>query len=134
MTYPLIPLPHTHLVIDQSIHRKDAHNKLLELQGNIRVICRVRPILDMERNKGGEGQAVDVTEILSEEDISIQKDYQTKTTYEYDRVFPPSASQRWVDTQYSHHYTRAFLYIIQMLSYIYISCTHLHVVALYKYE
>ena len=54
----------------------------------------MRPILDMERNKGGEGQAVDVTEILSDEDIAIQKDYQTKTTYEYDRVFSPAASQR----------------------------------------
>ena len=58
------------------------------------LLTQVRPILDMERNKGGEGQAVDVTEILSDEDIAIQKDYQTKTTYEYDRVFSPAASQR----------------------------------------
>ena len=44
--------------------RKAIHNKLLELQGNIRVICRVRPILEVERRSG---EDVDVTSYPSEE-------------------------------------------------------------------
>ena len=38
-------------------------SRVLELQGNIRVICRVRPVLEIERKMG---EDVDVTEILSE--------------------------------------------------------------------
>ena len=72
--------------------RKAVHNKLLELQGNIRVICRVRPVLEVER-KAGAGEEVDVTDIVSDEDIMIQKDPQTKARYEYDRVFSPVSQQ-----------------------------------------
>ena len=37
--------------------------RVSELQGNIRVICRVRPVLEIERKMG---EDVDVTEVLSE--------------------------------------------------------------------
>ena len=70
--------------------RKTIHNKLLELQGNIRVICRVRPFLDIETKIG---EDVDVTSFPSDEDIMIQRDVVTKTRYEYDRVFTPSSVQ-----------------------------------------
>ena len=43
--------------------RRSIHNKLLEIQGNIRVICRVRPVLDMEKKIG---EVTDITEITSE--------------------------------------------------------------------
>lgn len=70
--------------------RKNIHNKLLEIQGNIRVVCRVRPILDVERRSG---QDVDVTSYPSPEDLVIQRDAQTKSRFEYDRVFAPGSSQ-----------------------------------------
>lgn len=73
--------------------RKAIHNKLLEIQGNIRVMCRVRPILDVERRSG---QDVDVTNITSTEDIEIAKDPSTKQSFEFDRVFAPAVGQEEV--------------------------------------
>lgn len=32
--------------------RKKLHNELIEMKGNIRVFCRVRPILQVEKDKG----------------------------------------------------------------------------------
>lgn len=34
------------------LERKCLHNELIELKGNIRVYCRVRPVLDFERTSG----------------------------------------------------------------------------------
>jgi kinesin family protein C2/C3 len=76
--------------------RKAIHNKLLELQGNIRVMCRVRPILEVERRSG---QDVDVTEFPSPEDIIIHRDELTKAHYEFDRTFPPQSTQQEVFEQ-----------------------------------
>ena len=70
--------------------RKAIHNKLLEIQGNIRVFCRVRPILEVERRSG---EDVDVIGYPSEEDVTVQRDVVTKTRYEYDRVFNPTSHQ-----------------------------------------
>eukprot|EP01039_Chlorochromonas_danica_P008825 gene8825-9728_t len=70
--------------------RKTIHNKLLELQGNIRVICRVRPVLEVERRSG---ESVDVTEIMNDEELVIHRDSQTKAKYEYDRVLGQASSQ-----------------------------------------
>lgn len=59
----------------------------MDIQGNIRVICRVRPILDVERRSGClfsisrliiAGEGVDATEILSDEDIVIHRDQSTR--------------------------------------------------------
>jgi len=73
--------------------RKKIHNKLLEIQGNIRVICRVRPVLEIERKHSGE-QDVDVTEFPTDEgEIIITRDPMTKTKFEYDRVFCQTSSQ-----------------------------------------
>mmetsp|Transcript_5197 Transcript_5197/g.7991 ORF Transcript_5197/g.7991 Transcript_5197/m.7991 type:complete len:924 (+) Transcript_5197:113-2884(+) len=73
--------------------RKAIHNKLMEIQGNIRVICRVRPILEVEHKSG---EDVDVTEILSDEDIVIHRDLSTKNRFEFDRVFAPLSRQEEV--------------------------------------
>eukprot|EP00604_Paraphysomonas_vestita_P002960 CAMPEP_0174820936 /NCGR_PEP_ID=MMETSP1107-20130205/5093_1 /TAXON_ID=36770 /ORGANISM="Paraphysomonas vestita, Strain GFlagA" /LENGTH=547 /DNA_ID=CAMNT_0016037257 /DNA_START=607 /DNA_END=2250 /DNA_ORIENTATION=+ len=73
--------------------RKALHNKLMDIQGNIRVICRVRPILDVERRSG---EGVDATEILSDEDIIIHRDQSTKNKFEFDRVLPPGTPQEAV--------------------------------------
>ena len=57
------------------------------MQGNIRVVCRVRPILEVERKSG---EDVDVTEIPNDEELLIQRDvHEKKTKYEYDKVFAP---------------------------------------------
>ena len=56
------------------------HNRLLELQGNIRVMCRVRPVLEVERRMGAD---VDVTEIPNEDTIIIHRDIATKNRHEH---------------------------------------------------
>ena len=70
--------------------RKLIHNRLLEIQGNIRVLCRVRPVLEVERRMAAD---VDVTEIPSEDNIIIHRDSVTKNRYEFDRVFAPNSTQ-----------------------------------------
>lgn len=80
----------------ERLARKAIHNKLLEIQGNIRVVCRVRPILEVERKQlGGQGE-VDTTEIVSEEEIIIHRDSVTKNRFEFDRVFGPESTQEIV--------------------------------------
>ena len=74
-------------------HRKLIHNKLLEIQGNIRVVCRVRPVLEVERRMNAD---VDVTDIPNEDTIIINRDALTRNRYEFDRVFAPDASQESV--------------------------------------
>ena len=76
----------------ENLLRKKIHNKLLELQGNIRVLCRVRPILDIERKQGA-GLEVDVTDIPNDQDIIVTKDEQQRTKFEYDHVFSQVATQ-----------------------------------------
>lgn len=73
--------------------RKLIHNKLLEIQGNIRVMCRVRPVLEVERRMAAD---VDVTEIPNEDTIIIHRDVATKNRYEFDQVFSPSSTQEQV--------------------------------------
>ena len=75
----------------ENLLRKKVHNRLLELQGNIRVLCRVRPVLEQERKHAGAD--VDVTEIPSKQDIIITRDELTKTKFEYDRVFESTSTQ-----------------------------------------
>lgn len=81
------------LYTKESRLRKSLHNKLVELQGNIRVVCRVRPVQDVEKEQGKD------TNITSfppgSEDIIIAREG-TKTRYEYDQVFLPSSSQKEV--------------------------------------
>lgn len=74
----------------ERVMRKRIHNKLLEIQGNIRVICRIRPINDIERRSG---EDVDVTEIINEDEFYVQRDSQMKTKFEYDRVFGQQSTQ-----------------------------------------
>jgi kinesin family protein C2/C3 len=81
------------LYIKENKARKSIHNKLIELQGNIRVICRVRPVLDVEK-KVGQDQLV--TEFPTDEDVIITKDNTCKMKFEFDRVFTPSSSQEEV--------------------------------------
>jgi hypothetical protein len=83
------------LYAQENRKRKAVHNKLLELQGNIRVLCRVRPMLAVEK-ASGEGGAKEVTEYPSPEDLLVtreDKGSRNKMAFEFDRVFAPGSSQ-----------------------------------------
>ncbi|CAM9964001.1 unnamed protein product, partial [Discosporangium mesarthrocarpum] len=86
--------------------RKAIHNKLMELQGNIRVLARVRPMVEVEVESG---KSTDVTEFPTDEDLVIKrsvlgmytKDEQTDNKFEFDRVFRPDSTQGGVYTAVS---------------------------------
>jgi hypothetical protein len=80
----------------ESRKRKMIHNKLLELQGNIRVLCRVRPMLAMEKAGGEGGGGKDVCEYPSPEDLVVTREDRggkSKVAFEFDRVFAPGSTQ-----------------------------------------
>jgi len=75
--------------------RRKLHNLVQELKGNIRVYCRVRPLLGAEKDsciffpeEGGEGGG---------DQIGITNEaYGTSKTWSFDRVFQPDKSQEHV--------------------------------------
>jgi len=69
--------------------RKQLQNRVLELQGNIRVFARVRPRSKEEEEKG-ETCAVDVT---GEQSLVLHQSADSSKTFEFDRVFGPGSSQ-----------------------------------------
>lgn len=71
-------------------HRKKLHNQLIELQGNIRVICRVRPISASEQKDGEEAAVL----IQSSTNLKVQQ-----KSFEFDQVCGPDSTQVSV---YSH--------------------------------
>ncbi|KAF3568288.1 hypothetical protein DY000_02017092 [Brassica cretica] len=73
--------------------RKKLHNTILELKGNIRVFCRVRPLLPGENN-GDEGKTISYPaslELLGRGIDLIQN--AQKHSFTFDKVFVPNTSQ-----------------------------------------
>ncbi|XP_062979629.1 kinesin-like protein KIFC1 [Elgaria multicarinata webbii] len=93
--------------LEQKLHesemeRRQLHNTVQELKGNIRVFCRVRPLLTTEREaQKGTGHLSFPDEdnkslVLSRaEDSHVGRERKDDVSYEFhfDRVFPPSSSQ-----------------------------------------
>ncbi|GMH84610.1 hypothetical protein TrST_g805 [Triparma strigata] len=74
----------------EAARRKVVHNKLIELQGNIRVIARVRPVVQAELNSGEHKEVVDCT---TNEDLVVHRDPTTRTRFEFDKVCDQGSSQ-----------------------------------------
>ncbi|CAH8297909.1 unnamed protein product [Eruca vesicaria subsp. sativa] len=73
--------------------RKKLHNTILELKGNIRVFCRVRPLLPGENN-GDEGKTISYPaslELLGR-GIDLMQNAQ-KHSFTFDKVFVPNTTQ-----------------------------------------
>ncbi|XP_046396990.1 carboxy-terminal kinesin 2-like [Ischnura elegans] len=72
--------------------RRSMHNSLMELKGNIRVFCRVRPLLPAEKAKNDSTEHIS---IANERSIDVYKgDKKIKNSFSFDRVFAPSAGQQ----------------------------------------
>ncbi|KAL6570718.1 hypothetical protein OROGR_000268 [Orobanche gracilis] len=81
--------------------RKKLHNTILELKGNIRVFCRVRPLL-CEDGVGNDAKVVSfptATEALGR-GIDLTQNGQ-KLSFTFDKVFMPDASQEDVFVEIS---------------------------------
>ncbi|XP_056395349.1 kinesin-like protein KIFC1 [Hyla sarda] len=83
--------------------RRRLHNTVQELKGNIRVFCRVRPTLPSEKASTagnivfppGEEKAI-VLSKTEESHIGRDKSQSVKYDFNFDCIFPPSASQATV--------------------------------------
>jgi len=69
---------------DMKIRRK-LHNKIMELKGNIRVFCRVRPFLMTE-------EPIGVFKFPSYEKVDVKTDNGVNS-YEFNRIFQPTDTQ-----------------------------------------
>lgn len=87
------------------MERRRLHNMVQELKGNIRVFCRVRPLLaaELEVQTGMEHLQFPAHDnkalvLLKEEQSHIGRERKDDVRYDFsfDRVFPPSASQEEV--------------------------------------
>jgi len=83
------------LYVKESALRKRVHNELMDLRGNIRVFCRVRPILAHELKQGKE-QSLNVAEFPVDNEIVLARDDVTANRFEFDSVFEPQATQEAV--------------------------------------
>ncbi|XP_029448091.1 kinesin-like protein KIFC2 isoform X3 [Rhinatrema bivittatum] len=74
--------------------RKKYHDQLVELKGNIRVLCRMKPVTEQEREEGS--TAATVTTDL-QDDTRVAVLYKGKERiFELDKVFLPQATQEEV--------------------------------------
>ncbi|NXI37216.1 CTK2 protein, partial [Galbula dea] len=87
------------------MERRKLHNLVQELKGNIRVFCRVRPLLpeEEERQKGLEHLHFppndNKTLVLTrpeESHVGRERRGDVHYDFSFDRVFPPGASQQEV--------------------------------------
>ncbi|KAK3551286.1 hypothetical protein QTP70_013947 [Hemibagrus guttatus] len=74
--------------------RRKYHEQLVELKGNIRVLCRVKPVLKEDQHD--ECQAVAVTSDPHNESALTVLSKGKAKTFELDRVFHPQATQEEV--------------------------------------
>ncbi|XP_058678586.1 kinesin-like protein KIFC1 isoform X1 [Ammospiza caudacuta] len=85
------------------MERRRLHNDIQELRGNIRVFCRVRPLLpeELQRQRGlphlhfPEGDARSLL-LTRPDDSQVGRERRAELRYDFsfDRVFPPAASQQ----------------------------------------
>ncbi|KAM3928590.1 uncharacterized protein RB166_006548 [Leptodactylus fuscus] len=74
--------------------RKRYHNQLVELKGNIRVLCRVRPHVDTGEEEDSRASAI-ITDVNDDSKLSIV--YKGKErNFELDKVFLPDTTQEEV--------------------------------------
>lgn len=81
--------------------RKELHNTILELKGNIRVFCRVRPLL-ADESCSSEGKIISYPTSMeaSGRGVELTQNGQ-KHSFTFDRVFAPDALQEEVFTEIS---------------------------------
>lgn len=84
--------------------RRDLHNDLLELKGNIRVFCRMRPLLPAERQAGEVQATISFPDQKSVEVVKLDPQTSRPKTlaFTFDKVFPETAQQAEVYTEVSH--------------------------------
>ncbi|XP_063037879.1 kinesin-like protein KIFC1 [Melospiza melodia melodia] len=85
------------------MERRRLHNDIQELRGNIRVFCRVRPLLpeELQRQRGlphlhfpaGDTRSLVLTR-PDDSQVGRERRAELRYDFSFDRVFPPAASQQ----------------------------------------
>ncbi|XP_077538477.1 kinesin-like protein KIFC1 isoform X2 [Haemaphysalis longicornis] len=83
------------------LERRQLHNTLQELKGNIRVFCRLRPLLPSERPPQQPFLALPDQRTVEVLRTDLETQRQTSQEFSFDRVFPSGASQAEVYTEVS---------------------------------
>jgi kinesin family protein C1 len=86
--------------------RKELHNQLLDLKGNIRVMCRVRPCSDKEVENNAKMAILKCSDDKRTIQVSTERlrlwQVQVETsTYEFDHIFGENADQSEIYTELS---------------------------------
>ena len=79
----------------ESAERKRVHNALMELKGNIRVFCRVRPVLQYERDQASQDGTTDLlaTSFPLDKELVLEREDGMRNEFEFDEVFQMEAAQ-----------------------------------------
>ena len=81
-------------IIDGEVIRKKMHNTICDLKGNIRVFCRVRPMMDHDGDTGnGPALRYPKSSVDDKEAIEVIADEGVKTQFGFDKVFPERSTQ-----------------------------------------
>ena len=83
----------TNQIIDGERQRKKMHNTICELKGNIRVFCRVRPMMDHDGDSTAGALRYPKSTVDDKEAIEVIGDEGVKTQFGFDKVFPERSSQ-----------------------------------------
>lgn len=90
----------THSSIEYVEYIRSMHNELQESKGNIRVFCRVRPLVNKEVKTEGydyieypNNSTIILNGPVKASNTGKSKDTQVRETYKFDKVFKPSDDQ-----------------------------------------
>ncbi|NXH40462.1 KIFC1 protein, partial [Dicaeum eximium] len=87
---------HEERIHQLEMERRRLHNDIQELRGNIRVFCRVRPLLpeERERQRGLPHLHFPPQDARSLSQVGRERRAELRYDFSFDRVFPPGASQQ----------------------------------------
>ncbi|XP_045826070.1 kinesin-like protein KIN-14C isoform X1 [Trifolium pratense] len=88
-------------VVEGEKLRKKLHNTVLELKGNIRVFCRVRPLLREDRSETDMAVSYPTSMEMLGRGIELVQNAGQKQLFTFDKVFNHGASQQEVFTEIS---------------------------------
>ena len=81
----------SHKLKNEKYLRRKIHNRYMNLRGNLRVMCRVRPFLPSEKvNKKSQME----TMVINNDSISIFQENKPEKNFEYDYIFDTKSSQK----------------------------------------
>ncbi|KAG8830611.1 kinesin-like nuclear fusion protein [Serendipita sp. 399] len=81
--------------------RRNLHNQIQELKGNIRVFVRVRPVVKGEKDEGGGQACIEYPDVRDHQQIVLKSSSESATgnqrtevtSFAFDRVFEPRSTQ-----------------------------------------